>query len=208
MHLLQYSILARLSVSVLLVLPCYTSPAPFPLRFYGTVHDSAPSTYDVVISRSGTPRLPRSIDSSLPPRIATRLEDDRLRSLMPLPTRDLTTLKDNLRLVLEHILPFENSDEAIPVMLNLLTQSMEAIKKLSYQQLAKRTFSVSYGSFKMTFRFTGDIVLDYIGEILKSLHEKVKAGMAGFFEITTSKGGQTLGSVLLTLITFGGLHNG
>jgi len=199
MHLAKSHILSGLIGVALLVPNCYTSPAAFPSKHSSNVFDTILSNSRVESSRSSSTELRRSNVELLAPRVLPNSEDDRSRSLMPLSPRDISLLKETLRVIWNHFLPFAASRQGIAAMTAFFSAIPEPLKTWSLQT-AKQALSITYGGLKLTFRSAGVIAWTVIEEFLQSMIEKLKAGLAGFFEVQITGPNGVVAFVIVTLI--------
>jgi len=208
MHLAESHILSRLIGAALLVPNCYTSPAAIPSKHNSNVFDTILYNFRVKSSRSSSTELRRSNVESLALPVLPNIEDDRSRSLMPLPTRYISLLKDTLRVIWNHFLPFAVSDQAIATMTAFISEIQTQIVKTWSLQTAKQALSITYGGLKMSIRSSGVITWTVIEEFLQSMIEKLKAGFARVFEVQITGPNGIVAFVTLIATIFSKINNG
>lgn len=155
-------------------------------------------------STTATSSIP---DSRTPSVESSNTEHGRSHS-MPLPTRDISLLKDTLRVVWDHFLPFAASGQAIPFMTAFFSEIQNQLVKTSSLQIAKQALSFTYGGLKLTFYSAGPIAWAVIGDFLQFMIEKLKAGLAGFFETKIIGPYGAVAIVTLTAIIFSKVNHG
>lgn len=208
MHLPQSCLLLGVVAVAFLVPKCYASPAAFASKQNSNIFDITRSSSSVESPGSSGTNLRRSIIESPSPRVLRQIEDNRSRSLMPLPTRDISLLKLALRIVWDHFLLFATSDRAIVVMTAVFSEIQAEIVKTGSIQTAKQALSITYGALKFSFRSTGVIAWTLIEDFLQSMTKKVKAGLIGFFEVHMTGPNGVMAFVALVATVFSRVDHG
>lgn len=163
----------------LLVSVSCANPTPFSLAPRHDLDNHVPSTVGKELQESGTTntyrRWPESHETSW-------LESDRSRSLMILPPRDLSEVKQILRAIWYDFIPFspDTLRQAAPVVKEMFSQIYDLVTTPGQRQLVEQLLIFSYGAFQMTIHCAKQS-WDTIQEVVQYINEKIIGGMVGFF---------------------------
>lgn len=97
--------------------------------------------------------------------------------------RDLSQLKQILRVFWDHFLPFDTRalPQALPVLNAIFSKMQDSVKNLDPRQPLQDAWTFTYGAFQVTIRGAGQAI-DVIQEVIEYMREKIIGGMVGFFQ--------------------------
>ena len=180
MHLFRFGFLS--SSALFLLLPVsFANATPFSLAPRHELHNDIPSIAEIKLREMGS--NPKANRQSPAPNLSPPPESDRARSLMIMGRRDLSQLKQILRVFWDHFLPFDTRalPQAFPVLNAMFSNMQDSIKNLDPRQPLKDAWTFTYGAFQVTIRGAGQAV-DVIQEVIEYIREKIIGGMIGFFQ--------------------------
>ena len=181
MHHFRTCFLSRLALFLLLPV-FFANATPFVVGPRYDLHDVIPSVAGKELQESETTKMYRRGPAFYKP---SPLESDRSRSLMILPRRDLSQVKQILRVIWYKFAPPtpDTLPEAAPVVKAMFSRIYDLVTTPEQRQVVDHVLTFSYGAFQMTIYCANQVIpWDTIKEVVQHINEKIIGGMIGFFE--------------------------